>query len=613
MVKLTAKTTFSSNMKWGALTAMAVLILSMLPQIHLWFERGAKWNGAYAVLQGDEFLYSAYVNALIDGRPRRNDPFAGRDSTPTSPLPESTFSIQFIPAFVIAWLARACGASASTAFIALIGVAGSLASLSLFWLLVSITGDSRLAAAGVMFVLCLGALAGGQGLIGLLLKPGVIFLGLPFLRRYQPAAVFPLFFVFCALFWQALNIENRRRAWLYSMLAGLTLGVLVFSYLYLWTAAVAWLACLTLLWLYLRPKEEGRRALALFSTTATIAILALIPYAYLVSHRAASLDEAQTLILTHRPDPFRAPEIIGAFILVALVMGVRRGKLKRSEPRVIFAASFALLPLVLFNQQILTGRSMQPYHFENFVANYAVLVGLVIVTALLYQPIKSRSLLRIAVLCFLWGAIEVSMPALANYRSNVAADQMVPVLLRLKELSKQDGTLSSLRDQGRAATLVFSPERDVMGLLPTWTPQGTLLGMGGLDFGSASQQERKEMFYMYLYYSAADAGRLRELLNERTDDTFTNHYARIAIFGHERVVPMLSFDLKSIQQEEIEAEVRSYQAYADSFAREKALLRPLTYVITRGESDLSHVDLWYERDAGERIGDYNLYRLMLRK
>ena len=255
---------------------------------------------------------------------------------------------------------------------------------------------------------------------------------------------------------------------------------------------------------------------------------------------------------------------------------------------------------------------MQPYHFESFVANYAALVGLVIVTALLYQPIKRRSLIWIAALCFLWGAVEVSMPVLANYRGNVAADQMVPVVLRLKELSKQDGTLSSLRDQGKASTLVFSPQRDVMGLLPTWTSQGTLLGMGALDFGSGSQNERKELLYMWLYYSAVEGSRLRELLSERTDDTFMNHYARIAIFGHERVVPMLSFHFQPIQQGEIENAVSTFQAYADSFSREKVLLHPLTYVVTRGESNLSHLDLWYERDAGERIGDYNLYRLKLR-
>ncbi len=610
---MSASTSFILKSKWCFIAVVAITFLALLPQIHFWFVRGKDWHGAYATLQGDEFLYSAYVNALIDGRPRRNDPFAGRDSTPNSPLPESTFSIQFVPSFVIARLARSFGASASSAFIGLIILTGLLGSLSLFWLLSSITGDERLAAVGVIFVLCLGALAAAQGVIGLFLKSGVILLGFPFLRRYQPAATFPLFFVFCALVWQALNHENKRRALIYATIAGLTLAVLVFSYLYLWTAAAAWLLCLAVLWLYLRPKGERFGALALFATTAALGAFALIPYAYLVSHRAANLEEAQTLVLTHWPDPFRAPELIGVLILIALVMGVRRGKIEPGDPRVVFASSFALLPIVLFNQQVLTGRSMQPYHFESFVANYAVLIALVIITALLYRPIKRRALLWIAVLCILWGAAEVSMPILANYRSNVAADEMVPVLLRLRDLSKQDGTFSSLRDRGKTSTLVFSPQRDVMGLLPTWAPQGTLLGMGSLDFGGASQNERKEMLHMFLYYSAADGGRLRELLNERAGDTFMSHYARMAIFGHERVVPLLRNHVDPIQPSEIEEEVRVYQAYSDSFSRDRVLQRPITYVVTRGDSDLSHVDQWYQRDAGEKFGQYDLFRLELRK
>ena len=609
---MTVLTSSIFKSRWFALTAVAISFLALMPQLHFWAVRGADWQGAYTVLQGDEFLYSAYINALIDGRPRRNDPFAGRDSTPTSPLPESTFSIQLIPAFAIAWLARSFHLSASSAFIALLAVSGLLASLCLYWLLAPITGDSRVAAVAVMFVLCFGALAGGQGIIGLLLRPGVVFLGLPFLRRYQPAADLPLFFVFCALIWQALNPENKRRAWLYSTLAGFTLAVLIFSYLYLWTAAAAWLACLALLWLYLRPQGERRRAIGLFLIPVIIATFALIPFAYLISQRASSLDEAQTLVLTHRPDPFRAPEIIGALILFVIIMGVRRGKAKASDPRLIFAISFALLPLLLFNQQVLTGRSMQPYHFESFVVNYVVLVGVVIVATLFYYPINPRALLWFAVLCFLWGVTEVAMPILANYGSNVAADEMVPVFLRIKELSKQDGTVSNLHDRGESSTVVFSPRRDVMGMLPSWAPQGTLLSMGSLDFGGASQQQRKELFYLYLYYSGIEAGSLRELLNERTSDTFLNHYARIAIFGHERVVPMLSFDFEIVRQEEIEEQVRIYQTYVDSFSSAQVLARPLSYVITRGDWDSSHVDQWYERDAGERIGDYDLYRVRIR-
>ena len=131
-----------------------------------------------------------------------------------------------------------------------------------------------------------------------------------------------------------------------------------------------------MLWFLLRPADRA----TLLRTVVIIAAIsgcALAPYAYLVSHRPATLDEQQTLYLTHRPDLFRIPEILGALILIALVVAITRGAIERSQPRVILAASLAVLPLVVFNQQILTGRSMQPYHFAALVVNYLVLIGLV--------------------------------------------------------------------------------------------------------------------------------------------------------------------------------------------------------------------------------------------
>jgi len=585
-----------------------------MPQIHFWLVRGSQWHGAFATLQGDEFLYSAYLNALIDGRPRRNDPFAGRDSTSESPLPESTFSIQFIPPYLIALLARAFRVSASTAFIVLMSATGLLAGWSVFWLLVSVTGDHKLAAAGVFLALCLGELAGDQGMVGVLLLNHKFSVFMPFLRRYQPAAAFPLFFVFCALVWQALSVENIRRARIYSTLAGLVLGVLVFSYLYLWTAAAAWLTCFAALWIGFRPREERWRSLELFTITALIMISALVPYAYLVAGRSRSLDDAQILVFTHQLDLFHPPELIGAFILIALIVGARLGKIKLSEPRSIFTASFALLPFIVFNQQLLTGRSMQPFHFDLFVVNYAVLISLIILATLLWQPIPNRALVWIAALCFSWGGLEIGLLTVARTESDVVDDQTIPVLLRLKELAKDDGTLAGLRNRGKASSLVFSPHVNVMALLPTWTSQGTLLGAGAQDFGTATRKERKELLYVQLYYSGVDAARFRELLEQKTDDAYMNFFVSSVIFGDERFIPALSLHSNPIQQEEIEQEVRTYQAFADSFSRANVLLYPLAYVVTRveGEPDLPHLDRWYERDACERVGDYNLFRLRLR-
>ncbi len=84
--------------------------------------------------------------------------------------------------------------------------------------------------------------------------------------------------------------------------------------------------------------------------------------------------------------------------------------------------------------------------------------------------------------------------------------------------------------------------------------------MGGLDFGSVSRKERKEFFYVHLYYSQANIEELRKALSGASDDPAMNYYARAVIFGHERVVPALSADFKPIQPDEIEQEIRAYQA-----------------------------------------------------
>ncbi len=602
-----------SPWKACALACLAMTILSLIPQIHLWFLRGKEWNGAYVSPQGDEPFYSAYINSLIDGRTRKNDPYGSKDSSASSPLQESIFSIQFVPAYAIALPARAFGISASTAFIVLIAAAALLACLSVFWLLNYVTGDYRLAGAGTLFVLCLGGFLGSYGVFGTFID--VAIPALPFLRRYQPAAAFPLLFAFQLLVWYSFTSQSKRGTQVSSVAAGLTLSVLVFSYFYLWTAATAWLSCFGALWLYFRPSDRWKVA-GVLSTVGIIAVIALVPYAYMLAHRTATLDQRQILISSHSPDLLRVHEIMGAAILVALVIAVIRGKIERTEPRAIYAASLALLPFVVFNQQILTGRTMQVFHFEIFVVNYSTTVGLLIIVALFWKPVSHRLLIWMAALSFAWGAIVVGLPSrIAFVPLAIANDQRIPVLLRLKELSKQDGTLADLRTKGQSSNLVYSPSIALVTLLPTWTSQGTLLDMTGVDCRGVTHEEKKRLFYMHLYYSKVEPENLRGALLGTFDPSYEElSSARSWIFGPERVTPALSSHFKPIQEGEIDHEVRSFRAYSDTFSREEALKRPITYAVvpTEGNFDFTNLDRWYERDAGERVGDYTLYRLKLR-
>ena len=597
---MNASPSSASRWKWRALAVIPILLLSLGPQIQFWMHRGAQWHGQYATLNADEFLYSAYLNALIDGRPRRNDPFTGRDDGPKQP--ETAFSIQVVPAYVLSTTARILGLSASTTFILLTVVAGLLASLAIFWLLSSITGDFRIAATGVLFVLLTGTLFAAQGLIGVLLKLDIVALGLPFLRRYQPAATFFLFFVFCTFVWRALNADTLRRARVHALAAGLTLATLLFSYLYLWTAALAWLGCLGLLWLLLRTGRR-RQGLEVLAITAAPFIVAIIPYATLIAHRARTLDELQTLISTRQPDLLRVPEIIGVLILVLLIVYVRRKRVESSDPRVIFAASFALMPLVVFNQQVFTGSSMQPFHFESFIVNYAVLISVVILVALVWRNISRSTLIWVAALSILLGFIEVQLPA-GFSRVDERKDEMIPVLRKLNELPARNGT---------SPNLVFSPHFELMQISPTWTHHSTLLAIGAIDFGTASHSERKEFLYKHLYYSGVTADRLRELFKGVPDELAFSYYVKYVAFGHERVRPLYALNFKPLTQDEIEAEIKFYAMFVDAFTRADALRHPITYAIADDKFDFSRVDEWYQRDAGQRVGAYTLYQLRPRE
>src|SRR5678809_886271 len=84
------------RLKWALTAAIMLSFVTAVPQLYLCYVRGNSWNGAVAYLDTDELAYAAYANALIDGRPRRNDPYTGQDNASF----ETLFSIQFLPPYV---------------------------------------------------------------------------------------------------------------------------------------------------------------------------------------------------------------------------------------------------------------------------------------------------------------------------------------------------------------------------------------------------------------------------------------------------------------------------------------------------------------------------------
>ena len=596
-----------TNVKWrfGLLAAFVVALFALFPQITVWNERGGDYNGVFASNDLDEPAYAAYLQALIDGRPRKNDPYSGRDDTAENPQSESIFSIQFAAPYLVAIPARILGLDASQMFIALLWLASFFTALAMFWLLAQITEDNRLAAIGTLVIMFGGALASGNGVIKEFLG-GAAYPFLPFLRRYIPAVAFPFFFAMFAFVWLALKSEIKRTKYISSIFAGLCFGFLVFSYFYLWTTAAAFLFALTLIWLIIRP-ENWKGNLRFLILTDVIAFSFLLPYAYLLSKRAASTDAIQLLVLTHAPDFFRVPAIVcyAALLILAVAIALKFAKIK--EPSTVFLIAFAVVPLIVFNQQIITGRSLQPFHYEFYVVNYLVALTVTLTFNVFLKQIKqpkiySAVLLFVGLSAVVWGYLEVKYTTKLLVSWNLERDDAVPISKRLVELSKENETLYGKN----AVTLNF--EYIQADNQPTLAPQAVLWARHQHVFAGVGWEENKTRFYQMLYYSGRDADWLRQ--DFRNGDI----EAYMALFGWDRFNATLSVNARPLTVGEIEAEVRRYDAFYKNFSYEQASQPMLSFAVVPKDSslDLSNLQRWYEIDAGEDFVKFKLHKVKLK-
>lgn len=592
------------------IVAMAVMFLALYPQMNLWYERGAKWNGTYAFFDTDEVAYSAYLQALIDGRPRRNDPYTGRDDRETAPQAESIFSVQPAPAYALAWTARALHLSSSTTFILLIAFSGAASAIALLWLIGTVTADERIGATGALVVLCLGILVNGQGAASIYAIWHAAYIYLPFLRRYVPGFSFPFYFLMCLCLWRALMTARTRSVLISSTLAVLSFALLVYSYFYLWTTAAAQVACLALLWLATKP-EAWRERIKPFALFAGLGALSLVPYFILLSHRSETIDSVQALTLTRAPDPFKPPEIVGIITLLLLVWGARRKLFEWRSARTLFTASFALAPFVVFNQQVITGRSLQPLHYEEFIGNYVALAGAVLAVAALLQGrvvgkrIHGRILVWAALAAFGWGLIETRVATELFYQFNLPRETVWPAALRLAEWERE----KNAQTQDKTFGIALTPDMLQADTLPTAGTQAVLWAPHMHVFSGVSVEENKARFYQHLYYTGVNEQVFRAELARK------NFYYLMAIYGWERANPVLALYPRPITEQEDEKEAQDYAAYIASFNLERARGPRLSYLLLLADKEqkMPKLDYWYQRDAGERAGDFILYRLKLKE
>ncbi|REJ77726.1 MAG: hypothetical protein DWQ47_15265 [Acidobacteria bacterium] len=587
----------------GVIAGVFLAVFAAYPQIKLVYNQGAEWKGHYAYNDIDEVAYAAYLKALIDGRPRKNDPYTGRDDLPGSPQPESLFSIQFAAPYAVALPARLLGISAASAMTISGVVAGFLSAFLFFLLIAKITGSHWAGLAGSLVALAGGALAAGEGAIGGILEIGQTYPYFPYLRRYLPAVPFVAFSGLLLAMWYWLEAEEKPRRIVLAVASSVLFAFTVFSYFYTWTAAAGWLACLAFVTLLLRNKDRFGD-LAGYLSIAFACLIPLTFYALMLSQRAETLDHVQLLVYTREIDLFRFPVYVGLAAIAFVVIGVWRRTIELREAASIFTLSLAITPILLFNQQLISGRSLQPIHYQVFIGNYIASLSLVLAIALAFRKELSEgskwakgACASIAVLAITWGFVECHWTVSVLDDANIARDEHVPAAEFLNREAEK------LNDPYRAT--IFSVSNIHADDSPTLSPQAVLWARHQHVFAGLTWKESKQRFYQQLHYQNLDDAWLERRLKNG------DFVSMIALFGWGRHTDRLSSEATPLTSREIEDEAGRFRRYIAEFSEDQAYKPLLTHaVIPAGwDVDLSNLERWYRLDGGTRAGNQMIYRL----
>lgn len=612
---------------WAIFAGVIIAAYSLAPQFQLWALRGAArdWTGVYAIHDFDEIQYAAYVESLIDGKPRRNYPFTGVVETPENPLKESLLSVQFTAFYPAAIPARLFGLSASTAMIFLSAIAGFLAGLALFRLFYGLFENAFLSFVGTVAVFSSGMLAAGHGsLVARFFSPDEInkyfyLIDFPFARRAVPLVAFPAFFLFFGSIWKVVSSpENRRSQIRGGALAVLSFAFLVYSYFYLWTTAAAWFGALLLLLLIFRFQDRRKIVFPLI-LIGFLMFLTLIPYFILLSNRSTAMDSVLLLAQTHRPDLRRIPELVSFAVLFGYAAAAKVFKwIDWRAPKTIFLASFALAAPVVFNQQILTGRTLQPVHYQFYAVNYLSVFAAVSFLFLLLREKKVKPLIfngALLVLGFAALFLGYSDGQFAVKRARGINDwrnDLYPVARKIKEISASAGAPAIVLAFDFYPYVLWNTKFSLGASdeLPALSGQAVLWSLHQDVVSDLTAEASRRRLFKFIYYQNFDEQWLKnELTNGRPELT-------VGFFGQGRgEYNILTDNPTPVGEEEINSVVEEYKNFRQNFNADAAGEQPqLSFVITHeaAQPDFSTLDRWYERGAGERVGKYTLYAVRLK-
>lgn len=436
---------------WRIIGCLAVLtgLIYLYPTALYWTHHSSRY---FPSTTYDEDYYAALASTTANGRPLTANPFL--ENYPARGRIGNE-ALMFLPRLATAGLIRATN----------LGIAfGAISFLSAFlifpfvWAIVRDHTRSELwgyaGACGLLllpfYLPPLAVLA--RSLVDLFHHGGGFKLdfegGARYGRRYNPALSAILFYVFLWLHWKAVETGRRSKA----VFAGVVGGLLCYAYLFFAVTG----ALISLLWVMaaLWKKHSPRESLLLFGVQSCVAL----PFLVIILRNAGMYGNA-FLNMTHAPF-FPTTDILAALAPVTALVFLRG--LGRNE---LWLCAVVLGSILAMNSQVITGVSIEPWHYDTYLVIPLSLLAVCITcpALLLHWPRISRTLgVVIVALAILLGFAGQSH-ALDNSPIVAAAypDALDSLYKEIRATTASTGVLLIGEDVGTASWMVAATGRPV--------------------------------------------------------------------------------------------------------------------------------------------------------
>lgn len=409
------------------LMAIVVGLIYIAPNIFFIFSLGEEYKGIPMMQMANEDYYMARIQEILDGHlsVASHGFYEYKDQLPTAPPTGEYFYA--LPSIIF-------GVSPVNTLIASRFILLFILFLLVYFLIKKLTDSADLfsgkinAIAGAFFVTLGYDLVDYRGVFNFL--AGGDFMNSNFLIWSRPVnpilgAVFLMSFLI--LIWLIVSKAKRQKAYIIG--ASILFALMIGSYFFSWGLALSIIAMLVLIYLF---KKEFKVVKNLVSVILLTFVLA-IPYWYLLWRSSLSEWYEDSLLrsgmfYTHYPllNKLMLAVLVLYIILVLFQIWKHRKSqldLTQKESRFhlqdwhLFCLALILGSLWAYSQQIITGKTVWPYHFTQYTIPFAIIVLMV----LFYNIIKKESLYlwRGGVLIIISASLAVGIYNQINTYQNV--------------------------------------------------------------------------------------------------------------------------------------------------------------------------------------------------